>query len=220
MSGVGLAKLRGLPRLASDWTSVIPRPRAAELGAVACLPRLRVLNLPYANITDGDISQIGGLPCLQSLDLSFTTVKGLELKPLPGWNTLLGVNDCGTGATDAGSRHVVGLTPLRHLHPSVSKFTDVGLERLRGLGALRMLNLSGTGTTHEGVAKLHRATCRSAGLLWVRARSSSPRKNKGDGRILLMRIGGFGKIVPCHEPHESRTGGMLFHVLNRDAKRG
>ena len=64
---------------------------------------------------------------------------------------------CGTlkiNVTDAGLKHVKGLTQLRDLYLDETKITDAGLEDLRGLTELRTLCLGDTQVTDAGLANL------------------------------------------------------------------
>ena len=59
--------------------------------------------------------------------------------------------------TDAGVKHLHGLTQLRTLWLNHTRVTDAGLEHLKGLSQLQELFLDERGVTDTGVMKLHQA---------------------------------------------------------------
>ena len=67
----------------------------------------------------------------------------------------------GTKVSDAGLKHLKGLTQLRRLDLDRTKVSDAGLEHLKGLTQLRRLDLGDTKVTDAGVKKLQRH-CRTA----------------------------------------------------------
>jgi Leucine-rich repeat (LRR) protein len=62
-----------------------------------------------------------------------------------------------TKVTDAGLRHLNGLTNLRSLNLSNTQVTNAGLEYLNGLSNLRDLDLRTANVTEEGAKKLQQA---------------------------------------------------------------
>lgn len=62
-----------------------------------------------------------------------------------------------TRMTDAGLKHLTGLTKLRRLDVNGTKVTDAGLVHLQGLSQLQELTLSGNKVTAQGVNKLQQA---------------------------------------------------------------
>ena len=62
-----------------------------------------------------------------------------------------------TQITDAGLKHVEGLTNVQYMMLSYTQVTDDGLDHLKGLTGLQRLDLKGTKVTDDGVAKLQRA---------------------------------------------------------------
>ena len=75
------------------------------------------------------------------------------LKHLKGLSNLrhLGL---GSQVTDAGLKHLKGLTKLRELYLSGTQVTDAGLEHLKGLTGLNHLNLDNTKVTDAGLEHL------------------------------------------------------------------
>ena len=63
----------------------------------------------------------------------------------------------GTRVTDAGLKHLNGLSQLDWLDLSDTQVTDAGLANLKELSSLRALDLTGAQVTVAGVAELQRA---------------------------------------------------------------
>jgi len=80
-----------------------------------------------------------------------------ELALLDNLPNLLCLIHSGCGVTDAGLRHVAGLTELGSLNLSGTQVTDSGLRQLTRLTKLKYLDLSGTQVTGDGVKGLQRA---------------------------------------------------------------
>ena len=81
------------------------------------------------------------------VDLQNTKVTDAGLKHLEGLTKLRDINLGGTKVTDAGLEHLKGLTNLQSLFLGRTKVTDAALEHLRGLPQLRWLNLEGIKVT-------------------------------------------------------------------------
>ena len=72
---------------------------------------------------------------------AFTQVRSLNLRSLGG-------------VTDAGMKHLKGLTALEHLDLAHTTVGDAGLEHLKGLIKLKKLSIAGTPVTDAGIKHL------------------------------------------------------------------
>jgi hypothetical protein len=90
----------------------------------------------------------------------FTELEVLSIGRTPEVNRRLGMMyaaDWEPRPTDAGIRHLRGLTRLKDLDLSGTDITDAGLAHLKGLTSLANLNLAGTLVTVEGVEQLKKS---------------------------------------------------------------
>jgi hypothetical protein len=85
-------------------------------------------------------------------------------KTSPG-NPVLSVYFPGTKVTDAGLKHVKGLTQLKELYVRGSQITDAGLESLKELQLLQVLDLNDTVITDVGLK--HLAGLTELRKLWI-----------------------------------------------------
>ena len=88
------------------------------------------------------------------VDLSETQVTDAGLKHLRGLTQLQVLTLDSTQVTDAGLEHLRGLTQLRELQLANTQVTDAGLEHLRGLTQLGLLDLGRTQGTDAGLEHL------------------------------------------------------------------
>jgi len=77
-----------------------------------------------------------------------------------------------THVTDAGLKHIQGMTDVRVLSLNFTEVTDVGLKNLGNLRQLRRLCLNGSKVTNEGVEKLHQVLPKCK-IEWERPTCSS-----------------------------------------------
>ena len=82
-----------------------------------------------------------------------TQVTDAGLKHLRGLTQLRTLSSANTQVTDAGLEHLRGLTQLQWLFLVNTQVTDAGLKHLRGLTQLQMLSLANTHLTDAGVAE-------------------------------------------------------------------
>lgn len=88
------------------------------------------IDLHRTEVADEDLAILAAIESLRELDLRLTKI------------------------TDAGVRHLGGLTRLETLNLFRTNVTDEGLAMLTGLRALRTLLIGGTGVTDEGLESL------------------------------------------------------------------
>jgi len=115
-------------------------------------------------LSDKGVAHLQGLKNLTLLDLrneSFTAtepkaprITDAGLKHLAGLTKLEYLNLMGQHITDEGLKHLSGMTNLETLSLSFAGITDEGLKQLEGLQKLRRLHLYGTRVTPQGLAAL------------------------------------------------------------------
>ena len=115
-------------------------------------------------ISDKGVAHFQELKNLRFLDLrneKFTAtepkaprITDAGLRHLAGLTKLEYLNLQGQHITDEGLKHLSGMTNLQSLALSFSGITDEGMKHLEGLQKLRSLHLYGTGVTPEGRAAL------------------------------------------------------------------
>lgn len=121
------------------------------------LTRLGKVHLSFSHIGDEGLRVLADLPNIEYISVQggrFTD-RGLEClkdkKQLRG----LWVGIGPTKITDAGVRHLSGLTNLEYLELQKTGVTDTGLEHLSQLTTLESLYLSNTKVTDAGLSHLH-----------------------------------------------------------------
>jgi len=127
VSDAGLAHLKELKQL-EELDVSNAQITGSGLEILVGLPKLRRLAIGSSGITDDGIAHASGLKQLESLDLSFCK-----------------------RITNAGLKHLEGLTDLRELNLYRTQIGDAGLESLKGMHHLRKLNLGRTKITSDGV---------------------------------------------------------------------
>ncbi len=76
--------------------------------------------------------------------------KDEHLSPLPKLTGVYRVHLGGTGVSDAGLKHLIGMESIEHLHLERTKVTDAGLEVVASLKTLTYLNLYGQPSATPG----------------------------------------------------------------------
>jgi hypothetical protein len=150
-----------------------------EMEHVESLPRLKMLRLLGANITDDGLRHLAVLTVLEELSLTRTQVGDAGLEHVQGLTKLRRLNLYATNITDSGLKylkrlgrledlclsktkvtgleHLKALTQLQYLQLDNTQVTDAGLEPIEGFSKLERLDLRGTRVTAAGVAKLQQA---------------------------------------------------------------
>jgi Leucine-rich repeat (LRR) protein len=115
-------------------------------------------------ISDKGLVHFQGLKNLTSLDLrnerfaekepKTPRITDAGVKHLAGLTRLQNLNLMGQHVTDEGLKHLSGMTNLRSLALSFSGITDEGLKHLEELRSLHSLHLYGTRVTPAGRAAL------------------------------------------------------------------
>jgi Leucine-rich repeat (LRR) protein len=114
------------------------------------------VNIPNAQVMEGDLEQLEGLPQLRILELIGTNVTDMELRHLKGLTRLEKLWLNRTQVTGVGLQNLKGLTKLHTLRLDDTQVKDTELEHLKGLTQLRFLSL-GTNITANGREELQRA---------------------------------------------------------------
>jgi len=153
ISDQGLAQLKGLASLeelsiySTDVTDV-------GLAHLKNLPSLKMLDLFSPKITGDGVERLRkdrpGLEISLSLSFDYDT----EMTQVKGLPCVTSLQLSRSKVTDAGLAYVDGLTSLRYLGLTRTPVTDTGLAHLQGLHALNDLDLDDTQIGDEGIAHL------------------------------------------------------------------
>jgi hypothetical protein len=173
-----MRRLAALPKL--RWLTIATEPTDDDLHTIASLRTLEHLDLWHANsitdsrvsrlsqlanleiiwLIDSDIGEAGlrslsALPAIKTIKLFGGRIGDRELEALNGCRQLriLALRNSREKITDAGMRHLTGLTNLEYLALEATDVTDAGLEYLKTLKNLKALDLSGTRATGEDFNK-------------------------------------------------------------------
>jgi protocatechuate 3,4-dioxygenase beta subunit len=141
----GLRALAGLSDLEVLFFWDAGRVTDAGVEHLASLTNLREFNFSNGQLGDGSLAVFGRLSGLRGLNLQGNTFSDDGLKQLAGLKQLrslwIGMNRA--RLTDAGVRHLAGLTTLEQLDLQRAEVTDAGVAALKDLKQLRTLYLSG-----------------------------------------------------------------------------
>ena len=111
----------------------------------------------WGEFGDREAKCLQEVPNLISLSLSNTQVSDAGLRHIAGLTNLKLLHLQNTQVSDAGLEHIEGLRNLIFLYLDDTKVSDAGLEQLEKLTNLKMLYLNNTQVTPEGVKKLQEA---------------------------------------------------------------
>lgn len=117
----------------------------AGVGHLAGLTKLRKVHLSNGQLGDDSLAVFGWLPAIRELSLQGSTFSDDGLKHLAGLKQLrhLWLGMSRKPITDAGARHLAGLTALESLDLQRARLTDEGVAALKNLKELRTLFLEG-----------------------------------------------------------------------------
>jgi internalin A len=184
--------------------SVYLRPggSASDLHEVGCLSRVKQLRLFEPFVTDAGLAELRGLKNLYDLDIGDTdfTCTGRVKRP------------AAARVTDAGLRHLLGLSTLSYLNLSGTQITDAGLEHLERLNKLEWLCLDDTLITDAGLAQIEElsnlewlylrgAQITDAGLVHLRGLTKLRELDIADTRITdagLVHLTGLTELRSLH----------------------
>jgi hypothetical protein len=167
MSGAALPLLKPLPSLRS--LSVAGRQRTDSglwsvavtdfnVGQIAQLSSLEVLDLADTNLTDRGVAQLAALKNLHTLDLSGTRVTGKGIAALQGLPKLRHLKLWkAAGIDDAAVDALARLRALEILELPETKLTAHGVAKLAELKGLKKLYLGGLEMTPENAESLREA---------------------------------------------------------------
>jgi Leucine-rich repeat (LRR) protein len=116
------------------------------------------INLAGSRLTDADMRAVAACKQLRSLELGRTAVSDAGLKHLTGLSHLTSLTLPGTHVTDAGMKYIGELKQLVALDLQLTPVGDTGMKHLAGLTQLRTLSLNGTRVTDAGMADVGRLT--------------------------------------------------------------
>jgi hypothetical protein len=169
-----LAERKGLRWLFLSNTQVTDR----GLESLKGLKNLEHLDLLGTRITDAGLQYVGELKKLDSLELSRSLVTD---KGVPIWSALA---DFAEGEWITWSDH--GIMTREHVTPRGPHITDAGLRHLRGLSRLRSLGLSYTAVTDAGVRTIQEfASLASLNLAGTRITDAAL---TGLGKLKLLQL--------------------------------
>jgi hypothetical protein len=162
-----------LPPLAAGWPAppVSPVPAWArrllgedffanvdEVGPVYPILSVPPYGYQHSPINDACLEQIGKLPRLVLLDLGCSRVSDAGLRHLRGLTCLRYLNlERNRDVTDGALAEIGTLTHLEVLDLDGTGVTDEGLEQITGLRDLRYLGVAAPGVSERGVMRLRRA---------------------------------------------------------------
>jgi Leucine-rich repeat (LRR) protein len=134
---------------------------AATTAPLADLPELRELRFQNAHVTDESLANLRSLARLNKLYVgpwagSFkqSDVTDAGVRHLSGLTDLEVLDLQATAVTDAGLQSLAGLTSLKELYLGQTLVTDTGMEYLKKLPSLEILVLDGTAVTDQGVGRV------------------------------------------------------------------
>jgi len=108
-----------------------------------------------AKVWLSDNGRLESLKRVRNVDLiNRTQVTDAGLKHLKGVTSLRALQLANTQVTDAGLKHLKGLTDLYGLDLNRTQVTDAGLKHLKGMTSLRTLQLNQTQVTDAGLKHL------------------------------------------------------------------
>ncbi|MDB5313540.1 MAG: Regulatory sensor-transducer, BlaR1/MecR1 family [Gemmataceae bacterium] len=175
----GLRALTGLGDLEVLMVWDAGRITDAGVGHLAGLTKLQKVHFSNGKLGDDALAVFGRLPAIRELSLQGNSISDDGLKHLAGLKQLrsLWVGMSRRPITDAGARHLAGLTALEELDLQKAQLTDAGVAALKDLKELRSLYLRGdreaiTDASIEhllGMTKLQRLWVHSSSLTGQRA---------------------------------------------------
>lgn len=180
-----LAGLKHLQVIAADGNDQLTDAALRELRPLTQLRDLTLVD--NTRITDQGLSHLRGMKQLENLEIgtspgwSETTFFSPSLKISSG----LQPNTERIDVTDAGLRHLSGLTELLFLRLSGTKISDAGLAQLQQLKQLRTLDLSHTDITKAGIEQLRGCSQ----LEWLKLNLCFAIDDKA-----LEQVANFGKL--------------------------
>jgi internalin A len=129
---------------------------SAALPYIRDLPHIRFLSLEAPCVTNVDLEYLEGLHELELLSLN-DNVTDAGMKHLKGLSSLGKLYLGGTRISDAGLAELEPLHRLWYLSLPETDVSDAGLAHLKKLAGLRHLNLCGTRVTDAGIRDLQQA---------------------------------------------------------------
>ncbi len=126
--------------------------RDGAMDTVSGIPKLAVLDLSRAHITDTGMERLRGMAGVRELNLFFAEqITDISMAHIRGWRNLERLSVHGADITDTGLAHIATLRSLRSLDIGLTLITDVGLNHLRALTGLREVTIGGNKITGIGL---------------------------------------------------------------------
>ncbi len=130
----------------------------ADMEHVESLPRLKMLRLGGANITNDGLQHLAVLTDLEELSLHRTQVGDAGLEHVQGLTQLRRLNLYATNISDSGLKYLKRFGRLEDLCLAKTKVTDAGLAQLEVLNQLQTLQINSTQVTDSGLEHLKALT--------------------------------------------------------------
>jgi 5-hydroxyisourate hydrolase-like protein (transthyretin family) len=159
-SDEGLLNLAKLANLEVLWMWSAGRITDAGLANFDGLATLKEVHVSNGQLGDASLAVFGRMPRLKQLSLQGNSFSDQGLKQLGGLKELRGlwVGMSRQPITDAGARHLAGLTELEHLDLQRAQLSDDGVAALNNLKNLRSLDLNGPKITDASLEHLMHMT--------------------------------------------------------------
>lgn len=134
----------------------LQRPELSDedMALFTAWPRLWMVSITDAPITDAGAAHLGSLPRLDNLELNGTEITGKDFAQMPMARRLLSLSLDNAPAGDELLAGVSRFTTLYELHLNRTKVTSQGLAHLRSSMSLRELSLADAQISDLGLADL------------------------------------------------------------------
>jgi Leucine Rich repeat len=163
VTGAGLSSLRAMHGLQSLH---LARTRVDDLSAIGHLTLLTTLDLAHTPIDDKGLAPMEGLLALDELRLNSSRVTSACYASLKHLSKLNGLSLRDTRVGDEGSAALAELKALMRLDLDGTRITDNALAHLAGMSKMNSLSLTGTAITDRGLLLL--TECKALRRLNVR----------------------------------------------------
>ncbi len=152
-TGSGFVHLTNLKNLRD--LEIGQKTSEAYLKHIAALPNLETLRHYRGILTATGVSHLSNCKKLTLLDLRYSTVNDVAMKPMGKINSLKILILEDTKVTTAGIAYLTGLENLETLYLRGNAITDAVFESLKKMKSLKKVDLTGTRVTDEAIRKFN-----------------------------------------------------------------